>query len=80
MFFFSGLLIIFYLKGKASHFYKGYTLLKKTCSSKLYIWFLLIHAGFKELKFAVYDPCWSEAEEAVKSLDAKYTNIWNAIF
>ncbi|XP_054801820.1 probable ubiquitin-like-specific protease 2A isoform X2 [Prosopis cineraria] len=36
--------------------------------------------GFKELKFAVYDPCWSKLEEAVKSLDVRYADIWNDIF
>ncbi|KAK4271319.1 hypothetical protein QN277_020030 [Acacia crassicarpa] len=36
--------------------------------------------GFKELKFAVYDPYWSKTEEVVKSLDVRYTDIWKDIF
>ncbi|CAK8530321.1 unnamed protein product [Lathyrus sativus] len=36
--------------------------------------------GFKLLKFAVYDSCWSRAEEAIKLLDMRYTNIWSTVF
>ncbi|KAL2342056.1 hypothetical protein Fmac_009996 [Flemingia macrophylla] len=31
---------------------------------------------FKVLKFAVYDSCWYKAEEAIKLLNMRYTNIW----
>uniref|UniRef100_A0A0R0H491 Ubiquitin-like protease family profile domain-containing protein n=1 Tax=Glycine max TaxID=3847 RepID=A0A0R0H491_SOYBN len=33
--------------------------------------------GFKLLKFAVYDSCWYKAEEAIKLLDMRYTDIWS---
>ncbi|KAE9595063.1 putative Ulp1 peptidase [Lupinus albus] len=36
--------------------------------------------GFKQLRFAVYDPNWSKAEEAIKLLDTRYTAIWSTIF
>ncbi|XP_021290650.1 probable ubiquitin-like-specific protease 2A isoform X3 [Herrania umbratica] len=31
------------------------------------------------LEFVVYDPCWSERQEAIKSLSLKYKDIWNTI-
>ncbi|KAJ6370339.1 hypothetical protein OIU76_028585 [Salix suchowensis] len=30
-----------------------------------------------KLKFSVYDPHWHEGEEAIKSLDVRYKDIWN---
>ncbi|XP_019418791.1 PREDICTED: probable ubiquitin-like-specific protease 2A [Lupinus angustifolius] len=36
--------------------------------------------GCKQLRFAVYDPSWSKAEEAIKLLDMRYTAIWSTIF
>ncbi|XP_061946995.1 probable ubiquitin-like-specific protease 2B isoform X2 [Populus nigra] len=30
-----------------------------------------------KLKFSVYDPHWHEGEEAIKSLNARYKDIWN---
>ncbi|XP_012568674.1 probable ubiquitin-like-specific protease 2A isoform X2 [Cicer arietinum] len=36
--------------------------------------------GFKLLKFAVYDSYWSSAEEAIKLLDMRYTDIWSTFF
>ncbi|KAK9286910.1 hypothetical protein L1049_015317 [Liquidambar formosana] len=37
-------------------------------------------SGVEVLKFAVYDPHWSEGQEAIKSLDVRYKDIWNVIF
>ncbi|KAK6253321.1 hypothetical protein QUC31_015041 [Theobroma cacao] len=31
------------------------------------------------LEFVVYDPCWSERQEAIKSLSLKYKDMWNTI-
>ncbi|KAK7412170.1 hypothetical protein VNO78_03619 [Psophocarpus tetragonolobus] len=36
--------------------------------------------GFKLLKFAVYDSCWYKAEEAIKLLDMRYTDLWSTFF
>ncbi|KAK7331759.1 hypothetical protein VNO80_28498 [Phaseolus coccineus] len=36
--------------------------------------------GFKLLKFAVYDSFWYKAEEAIKLLDTRYTDIWSTLF
>ncbi|XP_002522657.2 probable ubiquitin-like-specific protease 2A isoform X3 [Ricinus communis] len=36
-------------------------------------------SGIDELKVSVYDPCWSEGQEAIKSLDVRYRDIWNVI-
>ncbi|XP_020537888.1 probable ubiquitin-like-specific protease 2A isoform X2 [Jatropha curcas] len=36
--------------------------------------------GIDKLKFSVYDPDWFEGQEAIKSLDSKYRDIWNVIF
>ncbi|XP_050210330.1 probable ubiquitin-like-specific protease 2A isoform X2 [Mercurialis annua] len=36
-------------------------------------------SGIDELKFSVYDPYWSKGENAIKLLDVKYRDIWNAI-
>ncbi|CAL0300824.1 unnamed protein product [Lupinus luteus] len=36
--------------------------------------------GFKQLRFAVYDPSWSKAEEAIKLLAIRYTAIWSTTF
>ncbi|XVE49475.1 hypothetical protein DITRI_Ditri01bG0085200 [Diplodiscus trichospermus] len=33
----------------------------------------------ESLKFAVYDPCWSERQEAIKSLSVRYKDIWNTL-
>ncbi|KAI4296439.1 hypothetical protein L6164_036396 [Bauhinia variegata] len=35
--------------------------------------------GSEQLKFAVYDPYWSEKEEAIKSLDVRFRELWSAI-
>ncbi|WVY92773.1 hypothetical protein V8G54_031861 [Vigna mungo] len=35
---------------------------------------------FKLLKFAVYDSFWYKAEEAIKLLDTRYTDIWSTLF
>ncbi|KAG8650412.1 hypothetical protein MANES_07G038300v8 [Manihot esculenta] len=29
---------------------------------------------------SVYDPCWFEGQQAIKSLDVRYRSIWNVIF
>ncbi|XP_047161008.1 probable ubiquitin-like-specific protease 2A isoform X6 [Vigna umbellata] len=39
-----------------------------------------VHADFKLLKFAVYDSFWYKAEEAIKLLDTRYTDIWSTRF
>ncbi|XP_027930647.1 probable ubiquitin-like-specific protease 2A isoform X2 [Vigna unguiculata] len=39
-----------------------------------------VYAGFKLLKFAVYDSFWYKAEEAIKLLDTRYTDIWSTLF
>ncbi|XVE93620.1 hypothetical protein REPUB_Repub01dG0209700 [Reevesia pubescens] len=31
------------------------------------------------LKFSVFDPCWSERQEAIKSLSVRYKDIWKTI-
>ncbi|XP_022725960.1 probable ubiquitin-like-specific protease 2A [Durio zibethinus] len=33
----------------------------------------------ESLKFSVYDPCWSERQEAIKSLSVRYKDIWNTL-
>ncbi|KAJ7968305.1 putative Sentrin/sumo-specific protease [Quillaja saponaria] len=38
------------------------------------------NAGFEQLTFAVYDPCWSKGEEAIRSLDLKYQDLWTVTF
>ncbi|KAM3742484.1 hypothetical protein ACB098_07G071500 [Castanea mollissima] len=37
-------------------------------------------SGIELLTFAINDPRWSNGEEAIKSLDVRYKNIWNVIF
>ncbi|XP_014518869.1 probable ubiquitin-like-specific protease 2A isoform X4 [Vigna radiata var. radiata] len=39
-----------------------------------------VYADFKLLKFAVYDSFWYKAEEAIKLLDTRYTDIWSTLF
>ena len=39
-----------------------------------------MHAGIELLTFAINDPHWSDREEAIKSLDVRYKNMWNVIF
>ncbi|XP_052734894.1 probable ubiquitin-like-specific protease 2A isoform X2 [Vigna angularis] len=39
-----------------------------------------VYADFKLLKFAVYDSFWYKAEEAIKLLDTRYTDIWSTHF
>lgn len=36
-------------------------------------------SGIVELKFAVYDPHWSESQKKIMSLDAKYIAIWTIL-
>ncbi|CAL5377670.1 unnamed protein product [Camellia sinensis] len=36
-------------------------------------------SGIAELRFAVFDPNWSEREEAIKSLDVRYRAKWNLV-
>ncbi|THG11502.1 hypothetical protein TEA_012999 [Camellia sinensis var. sinensis] len=36
-------------------------------------------SGIAELRFAVFDPNWSEREEAIKSLDVRYKAKWNLV-
>ncbi|GMJ03471.1 Arabidopsis SUMO protease 1, SUMO PROTEASE RELATED TO FERTILITY1 [Hibiscus trionum] len=33
----------------------------------------------ESLKFSVYDPCWSERQEAIKSLSVKYGDLWKTL-
>ncbi|XVF44852.1 hypothetical protein PTKIN_Ptkin02bG0157100 [Pterospermum kingtungense] len=33
----------------------------------------------ESLKFSVYDPCWSERQEAIKSLSVRYKYLWNTL-
>ncbi|XWS68225.1 hypothetical protein CRYUN_Cryun04dG0072600 [Craigia yunnanensis] len=33
----------------------------------------------ESLKFSVYDPCWSERQEAIKSLSVRYKDLWNTL-
>ncbi|XP_038992413.1 probable ubiquitin-like-specific protease 2A [Hibiscus syriacus] len=33
----------------------------------------------ESLKFSVYDPCWSERQEAIKSLSVRYRDLWKAL-
>ncbi|KAK4563783.1 hypothetical protein RGQ29_006060 [Quercus rubra] len=37
-------------------------------------------SGIELLTFAINDPHWSNREEAIKSLDVRYKNMWNVIF
>lgn len=37
-------------------------------------------SGIVDLTFAIYDPHWSKGEEAIKSLDVRYKEIWIVIF
>ncbi|KAL4614937.1 hypothetical protein ACB092_07G089000 [Castanea dentata] len=37
-------------------------------------------SGIGLLTFAINDPRWSNGEEAIKSLDVRYKNMWNVIF
>jgi hypothetical protein len=39
--------------------------------------FVKLHADVDKLKFSVYDPHWHEGEEAIKSLNVRYKDIWN---
>ncbi|KAJ9159196.1 hypothetical protein P3X46_024718 [Hevea brasiliensis] len=36
-------------------------------------------SGIDKLKFSVYDPNWFEGQEAIRSLDERYRDIWNVI-
>ncbi|KAL4352969.1 hypothetical protein GQ457_06G003230 [Hibiscus cannabinus] len=33
----------------------------------------------ESLKFSVYDPCWSERQEAIKSLSVRYGDLWKTV-
>ncbi|KAG8650413.1 hypothetical protein MANES_07G038300v8 [Manihot esculenta] len=37
-------------------------------------------SAIDKLTFSVYDPCWFEGQQAIKSLDVRYRSIWNVIF
>ncbi|KAB2045151.1 hypothetical protein ES319_D01G140800v1 [Gossypium barbadense] len=37
-------------------------------------------SAIEELKFAVFDPRWSEKQEAITSLNVKYLAMWSALF
>ena len=38
------------------------------------------HAGVEQLKFAFYDPNWAKGQEAIKTLDVRYKDLWNIDF
>jgi hypothetical protein len=42
-----------------------------------FFFFVKLHADVDKLKFSVYDPHWHEGEEAIKSLNVRYKDIWN---
>ncbi|KAH1040315.1 hypothetical protein J1N35_042058 [Gossypium stocksii] len=33
----------------------------------------------ESLKFSVYDPCWSERQDSIKSLSVRYRDVWNTL-
>ncbi|GLT94349.1 hypothetical protein SLE2022_120940 [Rubroshorea leprosula] len=37
-------------------------------------------SGIENLRFSVYDPCWSKRQAAIQSLNVRYKDIWKIIF